>query len=353
MRFLMVKTSSLGDIIHVFPVISFLRQQFPDAKIDWVVEKAFAEIVKAHPMIDKVIEINTKEWRKQFFNFNTWRGIFHFKRQLQNEKYDCVIDLQGNTKSALPTFLSRSKNKIGFGLKTIHEWPNTLVTHQRFNPPFNLNVREENLYVVQRYFKTFSPIENEKIILTLTPEQQKQFESAWSKVERCRGEKILVCPGSAWKNKQLSYEVLQDFLLKIHDHYDPTIILAWGTQQELEIAQRLCATIQRKNMVLDRLPLPALQNFMSRMDTVIAMDSLPLHLAGTAGIPSFSIFGASSAQKYMPIGKKHTSIQGSCPYGRVFERRCPILRTCPTGLCVNNLTGERLFEEFNRWKQKV
>ena len=85
---------------------------------------------------------------------------------------------------------------------------------------------------------------------------------------------------------------------------------------------------------------------MASVDMVIAMDSLPLHLAGTTETPTFSIFGASSANKYKPKGKKHLAFQGTCPYKRTFERRCPVLRTCSTGACIRDLHGEELFHYF-------
>ncbi len=350
MRILLVKTSSLGDIIHAFPVVSFLHAEFPHVKMDWVIEKSFSDIVKAHPLVNNVIEMDTKGWRKQLHTFQTWQNIWRFRSEMQKETYDVVIDLQGNTKSAIPTFLAKSKNKIGFGWKTSHEWPNILVTHHRFNPPLHLNVRDENLYLVQQYFQRFSSIKNEKMILKLNDEQKRLHDEAWSKIKDLPGEKILICPGSAWRNKQLSYDSLKTFLTKISDRLQTSLLLCWGTQEELILVQKLQDAIKGQTAILDRFPLPVLQNLMSKMDLVIAMDSLPLHLAGISGVPTFSIFGASSAQKYKPMGPGHKALQGVCSYGRTFERRCPILRSCPTGLCIQGLSGEELFAEFYRWK---
>lgn len=353
MRILMVKTSSLGDIIHAFPVVSFLHQEFVGVKIDWVVEKNFADIVKAHPGINKVIEMDTKGWRKKLLNLKTWGDILNFRRLLQEQEYDAVIDLQGNAKSAVPTFLSRSKNKIGFGSKSIHEWPNLFVTNHRFDPPLYLNVRDENLYLVQYYFRRYSAISNEKIALNLTAEHQELFDLAWTKIKDIPGQKILFCPGSAWKNKQLSYEALQEFLLKVHGHLKAVILLAWGTTAEKEMAEKIRETIPEKTIVLDKFPLPVLQRLMNKMDLIVAMDSLPLHLAGTSGTPTFSVFGASSAQKYKPLGDLHQAMQGPCVYGKVFERRCPMLRSCATGLCIHGLSGEDVFKEFCEWHKTI
>ncbi len=99
--------------------------------------------------------------------------------------------------------------------------------------------------------------------------------------------------------------------------------------------------------VLPLLSLSLLQNWMRSMDLVIAMDSLPLHLAAEANVPTFSVFGPSFAAKYSPMGSKHVSIQGVCPYGQVFAKRCSILRTCKTGACMKNITAEQLFSEIH------
>jgi heptosyltransferase-1 len=83
---------------------------------------------------------------------------------------------------------------------------------------------------------------------------------------------------------------------------------------------------------------------MKGMDLVISMDSLPLHLAGSLNIPTFGVFGPSSAQKYNP--SPSPAFQAACPYNEVFMKRCPKLRTCPTGACLKNLEGDRLYKTF-------
>lgn len=101
MRLLIVKTSSLGDVIHNLPVISDIRRHFPEAVIDWCVEDAFAAIPRLHPGVDRVIPLAIRRWRKRLFSSATWREIAAFRRQLTANAYDLVIDTQGLAKSAL------------------------------------------------------------------------------------------------------------------------------------------------------------------------------------------------------------------------------------------------------------
>ncbi len=349
MRILIVKLSSLGDIIHAFPVLSYLNQYYPHTKIDWVVEKPFAELVQAHPLVNKVLCVQTKKWRSELWKKTAWQEMAAFRGELQEYLYDIVIDLQGNMKSGLVTASAKSHLKVGFGYNSVSEWPNILATHKRYNPPQGHNVREEYLFLVQSIFENFSSVENDGVQLKLTIQQKDQLEKVLKSFQYVRGLKVLVCPGSNWPNKQLSKETLQNFLQSILQKLEAHFFFIWGNQAEKALVDELAACIPLQSSVIDKLSLPALQNLMAEMDLVLAMDSLPLHLAGTALVSSFSIFGASSAQKYRPLGIAHEAYQGICPYGNTFERRCPVLRTCKTGACMKQLEGQELFSHFWKW----
>lgn len=101
MRILIVKTSSLGDVIHNLPVVSDIRRYFPNAAVDWCVEENFAAIPRLHPGVGKIIPVAIRRWRKNLLQAATWREIGEFRRSLQAEVYDAVVDTQGLLKSAL------------------------------------------------------------------------------------------------------------------------------------------------------------------------------------------------------------------------------------------------------------
>ncbi len=101
MRILLVKTSSLGDVIHNLPVASDIRRCLPEASIDWLVEENFAEIPRFHPAVGQVIPVAMRRWRKSLLSRATWREIGHFRRLVSADIYDAVIDTQGLVKSAL------------------------------------------------------------------------------------------------------------------------------------------------------------------------------------------------------------------------------------------------------------
>lgn len=100
MRVLVIKTSSLGDVIHALPALTDAARAIPGIRFDWIVEEGFAEIPTWHPAVDKVIPVAIRRWRKniwQTLKSGEWR---RFKQRVQSTKYDLVIDAQGLLKSA-------------------------------------------------------------------------------------------------------------------------------------------------------------------------------------------------------------------------------------------------------------
>lgn len=107
MKILIVKLSSLGDVVHSMAAVQDLRQAFPHAQIDWVVERGFSSLVRRCEGVNRVIESNLRRWRKEFFKRETRAQWAAFKLDLQLQTYDVVLDLQGLTKSALVARLAR------------------------------------------------------------------------------------------------------------------------------------------------------------------------------------------------------------------------------------------------------
>lgn len=330
---LIVKTSSLGDIVQSFHVLDDLHRRFPSVAVDWAVEAPFASIVAAHPLIRRAIPLDIKR------RANLWSGL----NELRREIYDLVFDLQGNCKSGVVTLLARGKVKVGYDFKSVREWPNILATDVRFNVTKQKNIRQYYLELIDRYFQKASSGEMEGVRFNIGPEEKKKISQILAQVPNRL--KIMVCPGSKWVNKQLKSETLTAFLQKIENQYGASFLLIWGDAVEKSLCEGLVKEL-KSAFVVEKLALPTWQNLMNEVDLVIAVDSSALHLCGTTSTPSFSIFGPTSSQIFKPIGQRHFAFQGACPYGRTFEKQCPILRSCPTGACIRELRAEELFQAF-------
>ncbi len=340
MKILIVKTSSLGDIIQCFPVLNELHHRFPGCQIDWMVESHLATVVDAHPLIHKSISIPLQKVKKALFSLSAWKDLFHSIKSLRREKYRWVFDFQGNCKSGILTKLSKGETKVGFSFLSVREWPNILSTSVRFSVPRDMNIRLQNLSLIEQFFKGSNTQVDAGVQFKI--DSKDWIDSISKKVLPLR---VMVCPGSKWKNKQLKEETLAQFLQQIEAHF----LLVWGSPEEREY----CETIQRQckncHIMESRLEIPELQYLMNEMDLVIAVDSSALHLCGTTKTPSFSVFGPTSSAVFKPLNPRHFAFQGICPYGKTFAKQCPILRSCPSGACIRDLSADALFKAFAIW----
>lgn len=119
-RILLVKTSSLGDVIHNLPVVNDILQHCPQAHIDWLVEESFADIPHLHTGISHVFTLALRRWKKHIFSQKTWQEIAAFKQLIQQNQYDAIIDTQGLLKSALAMRYARG-TKHGYDKQSIRE----------------------------------------------------------------------------------------------------------------------------------------------------------------------------------------------------------------------------------------
>lgn len=143
MRILLIKTSSLGDVVHNLPVVTDLRANFPNAAIDWVVEEAYTDIVGLHPGVRRAIPVALRRWRRSLLDGNTWRELRAFRTRLQEESYDRVIDTQGLLKSALIARMARGR-RCGYAASSAREPLAARFYDACFEVPNDLHAVERN-----------------------------------------------------------------------------------------------------------------------------------------------------------------------------------------------------------------
>ncbi|HEV7735859.1 MAG TPA: glycosyltransferase family 9 protein [Chlamydiales bacterium] len=343
---LIVKTSSLGDIIQSFSVLQYIHEKLSGVRIDWVVEEAFAKMVAAHPLIHKAIAMDLRGFKKT----GNFRKLLEEIRCLRNVSYDFVFDLQKNTKSGFITALARSPMKVGFGWRSVREWPNVLATHRRFEIPMGETMQRQYLELVCKFFgdEDFEE-KGTGVALKISDSEQDRVTNILRAPELIGSVKIMVCPGSRWRNKQLPLETMMMFLAKIDQALDASFVFVGGDPEGMDYCQQMRSQFVRNSVAVENLEIATWQNLMQKMELVIAVDSAALHLCGTTNTPSFSLFGPTSPEVFKPMGHKHFAMQGSCPYGRTFIKQCPVLRSCPTGLCIRSLDADAVFLAFWGW----
>ena len=353
---LIVRTSAIGDVVQTFPVIEYLRAKFPDARIDWVVEKGIAQLLRqligiesGKPLIDHVIEIDTKTSFKfclQREFRQTTRGAI---QTLRSHEYDLIFDVQGNTKSGVITSLARSKEKVGFNWQSAREKLNLLATTRRFGFPSALNIREKYLKLVQTYYGDETPFTSKGVTFQLTPSEQAKLKQILQNPLMQRPLTVMIAVGSKWKNKRIGDQLLMRLLKEGHSKTGAGYVLIYGNSEEKCDVEKLALMFPTGAIALGELSLPLWQVLMSHVEGIIAVDSAALHFAGTTQTPSFSFFGPTAAKIFKPLQEYHTAFQSGCPYGKTFLKQCPQLRTCATGACLQSLDWDEIKEPFLAW----
>ena len=136
MKVLIVKTSSMGDVIHTLPALTDAQKAIPDIQFDWVVEENFAEIPYWHSAVNKVIPVAIRRWRKNLFSWQTWREWQAYLTLLRAEKYDAVIDAQGLIKSAVLVTKQANGVKYGYDKYSAREGLSSWFYDKTFNIPY-------------------------------------------------------------------------------------------------------------------------------------------------------------------------------------------------------------------------
>jgi heptosyltransferase-1 len=279
-RVLIVKTSSMGDVIHTLPALSDASTRIPGIVFDWVVEEAFAEIPAWHPSVGRVIPVAIRRWRKhlgKLFGSGEWQK---FRTQLQENPYDCVIDAQGLVKSALITALVKSP-ACGYNSASAREPIATLAYKNRFDVA-------KDQHAVERIRELFA------LALGYTKPQTAPDYG----VDRRRfGEQanppyVVFLHGTTRTDKHWPDEYWQT-LCKLLCEEGFQVKLPWWSETEHRRA-RMIADVHQRAEVLSRTHLAGMAAVIAGARAVVAVDTGLGHLAAALAVPTLSLYGCTS-----------------------------------------------------------
>ena len=291
---LFIKTSSLGDVIHHMPAIVEARRRF-DARFAWVVEEAFAPLVRLHPAVDEVIPVASRRWRHALLRAATWREARAFRRLVRSRAYDEVIDTQGLLRTAVITQIARGR-RHGYDSASIREPLASRFYDVRHRVSRDLHAIERNRILtglalgyspeggidfgLDRAALAATASAPYAILLHATARESKQWpEERW------------IALGRLLAARQLE------------------LVLPWGTEAERQRSERIAAAIPGAR-VPDRRPLDELARRMAAAQLVIGVDTGLLHLAAALGVPLVGIFVGSEPGLTGPMGRGPVAIVG-------------------------------------------
>lgn len=280
-----IKLSAMGDIIHSMIVLDFIKQKYPNIQIDWFVESAFAAVLENNPNISNIIKLNLKSIKKSKKNiFSQLKLVSEYKKN----NYDLIIDAQGLIKSSIVARVL-GKNIAGFCKNSTREGFASFFYSKKISIDYKENVIDRNAYLFSKAFDLDikkDDILNKKPFLYYKNEDKIIYD--FLDINR---KNILLVVGASWKSKIYSKEKFA----KIVDSIDENFLVAWGSEEEKEMANYI--SLNSKALVLPKLDLNSLKALVSKVDLVIGNDTGPTHMAWALNTPSITIFGNTPAYR--------------------------------------------------------
>ena len=300
MHVLIVKTSSLGDVIHTLPAITDATKAIPGIRFDWVVEESFSEIPSWHPAVDKIIPVAIRRWRKNIFKTLRSGEWSQFRQTLKTQKYDLIIDAQGLLKSAL---LTRGLNTPVYGLdKDSAREP---LAAKFYSHPIAI---AKGQHAVERVRQLFA-----KALGYPCPAEKGHFQLAAGKFtddSGLRPEKpyLVFIHGTTWVDKHWPDAYWRQLAKKATDA-GYIVCLPWGNDKEHDRA-KLIANGNPDVQVLPRMPLKGVASIIAGAQKVVAVDTGLGHLTAALEVPAVSLYGPTSPVLVGAYGKeqKHLTL---------------------------------------------
>ncbi len=320
MRILLVKTSSLGDVVHNLPVVSDLHRHFPETEIDWCVEEAFADIPRLHAAVREVIPVAVRRWRKALGQKRTWQEIGEVRQHLRRKSYDAVLDTQGLLKSALIARQARGE-KLGYAGEVAREGWAARFYDRSFVIPPNAHAVERNRWLAAAAFDyaldwpldygihaptgAFSWLGEKPyvILLTATSRAEKLWDEAdWGNAGQALAERGLLP------------------------------VLPWGSEAERQRAERIAAGIESA-VVAPPLSLRELAALLADARLCIGVDTGLVHLSTALKTPTIALYVATDPALTGVLGTsfaRNLGAKGQPPrVGELLALTEQALRQCP------------------------
>jgi lipopolysaccharide heptosyltransferase I len=307
-RILISRLSAIGDAVHGMPVLCALRDRFPGAHLTWVVERRAAALLRGHAALDELIEL-PRGWLKS--PGQVWR----LRRRLRRIRPDIAIDLQGLTKSAIVSWLSGARRRIGFGDekgRELSQWLN------------NERVAAPAPHVIDANLQLLRPLGIEKSTARFdVPETAEDATSVKTMIEQAGVSKgfAVINPGAGWPSKLWPAERFSEVAGQLGIRRGLPSLVVWAGDEERNWAETIVAGSSGHAQLAPPTSLTELAALCRRAMLFIGSDTGPLHIAAAVGTPCVGLYGPMPAERNGPYGPQHIAIQRRLFEGTSRERR--------------------------------
>lgn len=334
-RVLVVKLTSMGDLVQALPALSDAARAVPGIVFDWVVDEAFAEVPQWHPAVRRVIRTAHRRWRQaELFGAGEVRA---FLRELRSERYDAVIDTQTNLKSALVTAMARGP-KHGPDSASVREKPAHWAYRHHYTIP-------RDQLAIDRWRQLYARILDYP--LPVTPPDFGLGDREWPQPAELPGGPFLVfVTNASWDNKYWTVSHWRE-LADCAAAKGLEVLLTWGSEVERQRTAALAEGVANARL-LPRMSLTDLAGILVKSAGAICMDTGLAHVSAALDVPTVTLYGPTSPALIGATGarSRHIVASGfSCI--PCYRRDCRVPGyQGPEAQCLKAIQPQQVWETF-------
>ena len=332
-KILLIKPSSLGDCLQALPVLNALRKALPVAKIVWLINREYADLLRKHPALDGLILFEREHFRSAQWDISFFREVFELSRKLRAERFDLVIDLQGLFRSALMS--QGTGARVRLGLWDAREWARAFYTHR-------VELQPTDAHAVDRYMRCLEMLgiawKKPDFWLPIDRVADAEVDRMLERAQLGSSQRfVLVVPGARWQSKRWRAERFAEVIDRIEDELSLPCVLA-GAGGEVELCREVAGGCKSKPVNLaGRTSLVQLAALTSHCELVLGHDSGTIHLAVALGKPLACIIGPTDPNRTGPYGRSDSIVRAEVPCAP-----CR-LSVCADNKCMSLISVESVF----------
>jgi heptosyltransferase-1 len=307
LKVLIIKTSSLGDLIHTLPAVTDASVAIPGISFDWVAEEAFIEVPAWHPAVERVIPVAIRRWSKGWIR--AWRDgeIGTFRKDLTQRDYDLIIDAQGLYKSALLTQMARGV-PVGLDAESARESGAARFYQRREKVP-------REMHAIERVRSLFA-----QALGYSKPETAPDYGISKINQTNRKNPYLVFLHGTTWITKLWPVEYWAG-LVKIAADNKFQIVLPWGSDEEKQRAEQIISRSGHGEL-LPRLSLNEMKEKLAGASGVVGVDSGLAHLAASLSLPAVTLYGATKTDLTGALGQLQTNLQAEFECAPCMLKEC-------------------------------
>jgi len=290
----------MGDLMHALPALTEANSHVEDISFDWVVDTNFASVPSWHPLVNKIITTDHRNWKKHLFSKDSRKSLREVINQINESDYDLVVDMQNNLKSAFISYLCKH-DVVGMDSRSAREYP----AHLAYSKKINV---DKKLHAIERQKKLLGDAlgynYKRKHI-----DYGTSFQNFIKPNMKLPNKYFVLVQNASWVTKQWSIENWQ-YLIQFLENKNIDMLFPSGNLKELERAKEICS-VSEKAQAIDLMSLNEIAYIIKNADFCICSDTGLAHLSALTGTPSITLYGPTKTSLIGTTGINQNHLVGN------------------------------------------